>query len=166
MKAAWIGVPELSSLSERSLGWHGWLWNVYFPHLPASKASWSHGRRQLWRKENGLWLSTIHPLFFFLSFLFLCPPARLSSTQIHTHIQTHRHHTCTQIYTHSHTHTAHTIWCTHIHTLVDITHTATNTMYTHTDTIHRHHAHRRTFPLPTYTWVNLRFRFLLYINGF
>lgn len=135
MKAAWIGVPELSSLSERSLGWHGWLWNVYFPHLPASKASWSHGRRQLWRKENGLWLSTFILFSFFSHFSFF---VLLHVSPLNRYTHTYRHTDITHAHRHTFTHTH----CTHnMHT-----HTYTCRHHTHG---HKHHVHTHRYHTQT-----------------
>ena len=110
------------------------------------------------------------PFIFFSFFSHFSFFVLLHVSPLHRYTHTYRHTDITHAHRHTHIHThrhcTHNMMHTHTYTCRHHTHMDTNTMYTHTDTIHRHHAHRRTFPLPTYTWVNLRFRFLLYINGF
>ena len=131
MTSVWIGVPELSSLSERALSGIAGCEMFIFHTFQPQKSSWSHGRHQLWKRENGLWLSTIFSLV----------SVSLSSCTPLFYMDTHRNiaHACRHKYTDS----MHTQYDAHTHTLVDTTHTCSQTPCTHTGTIHRHHTHIR-----------------------
>lgn len=136
----WIGVPELSSLSEHLVRWHGLVVKCLLFIPIASKTPWSRRRDQLWKKENDLWLSIIHLFPFSLISVFLSSCMSL----LHTH---HRHHTCSQRYTqtlnrhYAHIYHAHTHADTHRHH----THMHTYAMDIYKDTTHRYHR-------DTHTW--------------
>ena len=154
MTSVWIGVPELSSLSERALSGIAGCEMFIFHTFQPQKSSWSHGRHQLWKRENGLWLSTIFSLV----------SVSLSSCTPLFYVDTHRNitHACRHKYTDS----MHTQYDAHTHTCRHHTHMLTNTVYTHRYHTQTSHAHTWTSPLSTYTWIDLRFRLLLYTSGF
>ena len=154
MTSVWIGVPELSSLSECALSGTAGCEMFIFHTFQPQKSSWSHGRHQLWKRENGLWLSTIFSLVSVS--LFSCIPL--------FYVDTHRNitHACRHKYTDS----MHTQYDAHTHTWRHNTHMLTNTVYTHRYHTQTSHAHTWTSPLSTYAWIDLRFRLLLYTSGF